>query len=91
MNFKILTDKCLQVPISGRDKLSQTSDNLIKYLFSLSWFLTDFYVVKEVEGTFNKDEVSICRAISTDVKIKELKCLLRLIFGSAPIIWSPGQ
>ena len=91
MNFKILTDKCLQVPISGRDKLSQTSDNLIKYLFSLSWFLTDFYVVKEVEGTFNKDEVSICRAISTDVKIKELKCLLRLIFGSAPINWSPGQ
>ena len=91
MNFKILTDKCLLVPISGRDKLSQTSDNLINYLFSLSWFLTDFYVVKEVEGTFNKDEVSICRAISTDVKIKELKCLLRLIFGSAPIIWSPGH
>ena len=64
---------------------------LIKYLFSLSWFLTDFYVVKEVEGTFNKDEVSICRAISTDVKIKELKCLLRLIFGSAPIILSLVQ
>ena len=82
MNFKILTDKCLQVPISGRDKLSQTSDNLIKYLFSLSWFLTDFYVVKEVEGTFNKDEVSICRAISKVLMSKLRNLSLSVYFAS---------
>lgn len=48
-------------------------------IFSIYVFRSQFQVEisclrqqKEVEGTFNKDEVSICRAISTDVKIKEL-------------------
>ena len=70
-------------------------------IFSIYVFRSQFQVEisclrqqKEVEGIFNKDKVSICRAISTDVKIKELltlKCLVSLVFGSVLNIWSPGQ
>ena len=61
-------------------------------IFSIYVFRSQFQVEisclrqqKEVEGTFNKDKVSICRAISTDVKIKEL------LVSSKPRFWKCPQ